>query len=180
MRKNIFLLSIFLGLAFFLASCTDEAFYGDSLGEDNLSVCTRDAKICPDGTAVGRSGPNCEFEACPDSGDPSETCPEIYSPVCGLKEVECIQAPCDSVPVTYVNRCELEHAGAIFMKNGACEDQNETTSCTAVYEPVCGQPPMPECLEGLACIQVMPDPQTYSNACTMNAARATLIHEGEC
>ena len=24
-----------------------------------------DAKICPDGTAVGRSGPNCEFAACP-------------------------------------------------------------------------------------------------------------------
>lgn len=28
-------------------------------------ACTMDAKICPDGSAVGRSGPNCEFEACP-------------------------------------------------------------------------------------------------------------------
>ncbi len=28
-------------------------------------VCTMDAKICPDGTAVGRSGPNCEFPSCP-------------------------------------------------------------------------------------------------------------------
>lgn len=28
-------------------------------------ACTLEAKICPDGTAVGRSGPNCEFAACP-------------------------------------------------------------------------------------------------------------------
>ena len=28
-------------------------------------ACTTDAKICPDGSAVGRHGPNCEFAACP-------------------------------------------------------------------------------------------------------------------
>ncbi len=28
-------------------------------------VCTMEAKICPDGTAVGRTAPNCEFAACP-------------------------------------------------------------------------------------------------------------------
>lgn len=27
--------------------------------------CTMEAKICPDGSAVGRSGPNCEFAPCP-------------------------------------------------------------------------------------------------------------------
>jgi len=29
-------------------------------------ACTMEAKICPDGSAVGRSGPNCEFAACPE------------------------------------------------------------------------------------------------------------------
>lgn len=28
-------------------------------------ACPADAKICPDGTALGREGPNCEFPACP-------------------------------------------------------------------------------------------------------------------
>ena len=28
-------------------------------------ACTTEAKICEDGTSVGRSGPSCEFEACP-------------------------------------------------------------------------------------------------------------------
>lgn len=32
----------------------------------NLIACTEEAKICPDGSAVGRTGPNCEFVACPD------------------------------------------------------------------------------------------------------------------
>lgn len=33
--------------------------------EDNVIACTMDAKICPDGSAVGRTGPNCEFAPCP-------------------------------------------------------------------------------------------------------------------
>jgi len=28
-------------------------------------ACTQEAKICPDGSAVGRTGPNCEFAECP-------------------------------------------------------------------------------------------------------------------
>lgn len=27
--------------------------------------CTMEAKLCHDGSSVGRSGPNCEFAACP-------------------------------------------------------------------------------------------------------------------
>jgi hypothetical protein len=28
-------------------------------------ACTLEAKLCPDGSYVGRTGPNCEFAACP-------------------------------------------------------------------------------------------------------------------
>ena len=28
-------------------------------------ACTEEAKLCPDGSAVGRTGPNCEFAECP-------------------------------------------------------------------------------------------------------------------
>lgn len=28
-------------------------------------ACTMEAKQCPDGSYVGRTGPNCEFSACP-------------------------------------------------------------------------------------------------------------------
>lgn len=28
-------------------------------------ACTMEAKLCPDGSVVGRTGPNCEFAPCP-------------------------------------------------------------------------------------------------------------------
>ncbi len=28
-------------------------------------ACTTEAKMCPDGSGVGRTGPNCEFAPCP-------------------------------------------------------------------------------------------------------------------
>ncbi len=33
--------------------------------KDDQVVCTQDAKQCPDGSYVSRTGPNCEFAACP-------------------------------------------------------------------------------------------------------------------
>jgi len=29
------------------------------------TMCTMEVRECPDGSYVGRSGPNCEFESCP-------------------------------------------------------------------------------------------------------------------
>jgi putative hemolysin len=64
-------------------------------------ACTKDAKICPDGSNVGRTGPNCEFAACPGANDctcpqgyrqEGETCnPECYynEPRCLLPSVQC-------------------------------------------------------------------------------------------
>lgn len=28
-------------------------------------LCTQEAKLCPDGSSVGRTGPHCEFATCP-------------------------------------------------------------------------------------------------------------------
>ena len=40
---------------------------GDETGPgDGAPVaCTEEAKLCPDGSAVGRNGPQCRFDACP-------------------------------------------------------------------------------------------------------------------
>jgi hypothetical protein len=40
--------------------------FGPSLSQTpSQKACTLEAKVCPDGSSVGRSGPNCEFAACP-------------------------------------------------------------------------------------------------------------------
>lgn len=66
MRKNIklsvsfiiIILSIFIGLT---ARAEDE-----TTTNTEATACTMDAKVCPDGSFVGRVGPNCEFAKCPD------------------------------------------------------------------------------------------------------------------
>jgi hypothetical protein len=83
---------------------------------DEFVACTMDAKLCPDGSYVGRTGPNCEFAACPNQTDTAtftcsseqrqaEACIEIYAPVCASKQVECVTTPCNPVPETYPNSC---------------------------------------------------------------------------
>jgi len=42
-------------------------------------ACTEEAKLCPDGTAVGRTGPNCEFAACPGVNTTSTATPSDQS-----------------------------------------------------------------------------------------------------
>jgi len=37
----------------------------DSITDTGAVACTMEAMICPDGSSVGRQGPNCEFAACP-------------------------------------------------------------------------------------------------------------------
>lgn len=92
--------------------------------EEPVYACTMDAKICPDGSAVGRTGPDCEFEACPTTGSDevtdgsaelekhyctpeskeAEICTMEYMPVCGWfnQSIQCVKYPC---AVTASNPC---------------------------------------------------------------------------
>lgn len=38
---------------------------GSAVRPGEFIACTADAKVCPDGSYVGREGPNCEFAPCP-------------------------------------------------------------------------------------------------------------------
>lgn len=85
----------------------------------STTACTMEAKICPDGSAVGRSGPNCEFAVC-SGGNNQQTactaqsrqgdvCNQIYAPVCATVQIQCIKAPCNPVQQTFANACEACH-----------------------------------------------------------------------
>lgn len=60
--------------------------------------CTQDAKLCPDGTSVARTGPNCEFAPCPEQIKFSETC---------TQDSDCV-ATC---PRDCLNKAAAEMAG---------------------------------------------------------------------
>ncbi len=67
-------------------------FYKTNLKNSGQVACTMEAKICPDGSAVGRIGPNCEFAACPAaSGNGTLDGVMTIGPIC---PVERIDNPC--------------------------------------------------------------------------------------
>lgn len=62
--------------------------------------CTLEALICPDGSAVGRTGPNCEFAPCPTAPpavctDDAKVCPD--GSTVGRQGPDCEFAPCPGV-----------------------------------------------------------------------------------
>ncbi len=73
-------------------------------------ACTLEAKICPDGSAVGRTGPNCEFAPCP-------TLKPISSPTVTL------QATATLPPLPTVLPPQSDFAGSINVMNVVLDDQ---------------------------------------------------------
>ncbi|MDC0670363.1 hypothetical protein [Nannocystis radixulma] len=64
-----------------LAACLVSACAGKSnpppTEDPGVKACTKEAKVCPDGSIVGRTGPDCEFAACPEAAAdaPAEPAP---------------------------------------------------------------------------------------------------------
>ncbi|UPA22680.1 hypothetical protein K8942_00500 [Candidatus Peribacteria bacterium] len=57
-------LPLLLG-AVFLAGCTAMPPANNDTGSGDDIACAMEAKLCPDGSYVGRQGPRCEFAPCP-------------------------------------------------------------------------------------------------------------------
>lgn len=51
-------------------------------------ACTMEARICPNGSAVGREGPNCEFSACPVPNIDIQELRVVFLPPPGYTQVE--------------------------------------------------------------------------------------------
>ncbi len=109
----------------------------DTATSSEQTICTLDAKVCPDGTAVGRTGPNCEFAACPgEAPSPTgtitctpeqkgaEACIELYAPVCAAVQIQCITTPCEPIPKTFSNSCfACSEQSVDSYTEGACVTQ---------------------------------------------------------
>lgn len=67
--KQLFLLVVLLAVlgfaAFMYRSTLESPLHGTNRAASTGSACPADAKVCPDGTSVGRSGASCTFAACP-------------------------------------------------------------------------------------------------------------------
>ena len=74
----------------------------------NPAGCTMEAKICPDGSSVGRIGPNCEFAPCPAVKKKPTVAPSLIPTdayLCPKSEwVDCMPGPDKPKP-----ECDPQH-----------------------------------------------------------------------
>lgn len=69
MEKQL-LLILLIASMLFLSSCAQDTDTNPLILNNTEVFCTMDAKLCPDGSSVGRIPPNCDFSPCPNSKTP--------------------------------------------------------------------------------------------------------------
>jgi hypothetical protein len=90
-------------------------------------ACTEEAKICPDGTTVGRLPPNCEFAPCPSgttTTPPPEHFPETpedpFKKICEEGEVKTATCPDGSTTYEAENCVDGKWISIAYIRN-PCE-----------------------------------------------------------
>lgn len=85
-------------------------------GSDRVA-CTMEAKMCPDGSYVGRTGPKCEFAVCSDVTNPAFGWKTKTNPVQGLS----FKYP-ETLPYTYIHPMEWPPAVSVQEGSFSCKD----------------------------------------------------------
>lgn len=140
-----------------------------------IRACTEEAKICPDGTAVGRTGPDCEFAPCPGASGTGGTGTGMANPASTF----CIAQGGESKIVTAADGsqsgvCVLPYGiecdewayfrGECPVPVNCTEEQKAAEMCTLEYMPTCGD-----------------DGVTYGNKCAACASKNINSYTpGEC
>jgi hypothetical protein len=95
-------------------------------------ACTLEAKICPDGSSVGRTGPNCEFAPCP--AQQPTTIPAQILPTKPISTINPTLKPVIITPIDTSDWKNVENNGINFKipANASCDNN---TVCKEVTYP---------------------------------------------
>lgn len=145
------ILIIFIFLLIVLVACSK-----------SQTACTEEAKLCPDGSYVGRIGPNCEFAECPKSKC-DYTNESMKYVAKSIEECAMILIKCEPSYEFFSNECgcgcKLKSDSELKLEHHYCTGE-KTDVCIEIYKPVCGwfDPAKIQCL-------TYPCAGTYPNSC---------------
>lgn len=161
-------------------------------------ICTQEAKLCPNGSYVGRTGPNCEFKACPLAGSSCKKDSDCPSSQYLCQEIQGSSTACPSTDPSCVPTHTII-AGVCKLKVGnRCGSDLDCASgnlchkniCTSPIGKQCNGPSDTSCPTDFECIQGcgppvaregdLPPPyfcqlKGYIRACPICLAKNTLI-----
>jgi len=105
--------------------------------EGNSTICTLDAKKCPDGTFVGRIGPKCEFAKCPGEkiDNDSLVCGTYYNNGCISTPFGCTYGRPAPITKTFLNIKELKKVGGKLLYAGRCHEDGAIQNFISIELP---------------------------------------------
>lgn len=118
----VVLLILGLGIAWVWGSVNNTPTL-DPGEEQNEVACTLEAKICPDGSTVGRVGPSCEFEACP-SGTVEST--SQWQTATNTEAEVSFRYP-ETLPTFYIEAVDWPPQVQVLPEMFVCEEAGEVT-----------------------------------------------------
>jgi hypothetical protein len=86
-------------------------FFISGYSQNNITACTFEAKICPDGSSVGRVPPACEFALCPTT--PPLLCPKTEWVNC-MPGPDKIKSECNSQYLEWAKKNCPDFKGAAY------------------------------------------------------------------
>ena len=170
MRVIFFIIVVLSSILLFATGCAK--LQGDE------KACTDEAKMCPDGSYVGRSGPNCEFAACPDAGkcnyqDESINWVNKDPEACKLVKFMCVPG---TEPFFNECGCGCETTDGKKAPVYCTDEERNVNECTDIGRVVCAwfDPAKVQCID-------YPCANTVGNPCSACQDDKVLYWtEGEC
>jgi len=142
--KNVVFILIFILAAAAL-------FFAIETGENGVA-CTMEAKICPDGTAVGRVGPKCEFAPCP-----GEIKKEVELETRAGKTVSALDVSITPIEVIEDSRCPVDvvciQAGTVRLRARLLSGLGEANQVFEIGKPITTE------VEEITLLSVLPEPR---------------------
>jgi hypothetical protein len=114
----VVLLIIIAGIAYFTWPKRPNDQSGDGV------ACTQEARLCPDGSYVGRTGPNCEFAACPGA---SSTANDLWQTITDASSGVTFSYP-TTLTTHYTTPVDWPPKVAVFDKSFSCTQADDEYS----------------------------------------------------
>lgn len=162
-----------LGTALFLTACAVPAPGGTDTGSGDVA-CTMDAKLCPDGSYVGRQGPNCEFTPCPGENSSSNTNDTTSDGTISFTRDASFALAVNADQVTtksYIPPCDEGFTYCLFYTGGAFDDTNFDSAGVSITKR--------DDLSTSTCLTAQPDGYSGQTPATRReSAYATSVFTG--
>lgn len=132
-------------------------------GQPGRIACTMEAKMCPDGSYVSRTGPNCEFTPCPGGTGGAAPVPQPEEPQ-GVPDLPLVGIPSSAVSVEFLTQHRTALSGKILTVKGFVTDY-------------CG--PNDECGEPRVILADEPDGSGYTMSVYISTSDPTTYAVGQ-